>query len=57
MKKIILALLIVSSTITISCDENSTPIPEVPQTIIDKSLSYFDGEIIEKELENVFYHK
>ena len=51
MKKIILALLIATSTITISCDENSTPIPEVPQSIIDKSLSYFDGEIIEKELE------
>ena len=51
MKKIILVLLIATSTITISCDENSTPIPEVPQSIIDKSLSYFDGEIIEKELE------
>lgn len=51
MKKNILALLIATATIAISCDENSTPIPKVPQSIIDSSLSYFDGEIIEKKTE------
>ncbi|MCK5371562.1 MAG: hypothetical protein KAQ62_23530, partial [Cyclobacteriaceae bacterium] len=39
------------SILFIGCDTtNETPL-EVPQRIIDKSISLFDGEIIEKNLE------
>lgn len=35
----------------ISCEQKNDTNPEVPQSIIDKSLTYFEGEVIEKEFD------
>jgi uncharacterized membrane protein YkoI len=51
MKNLSKYVFLFASILFIGCDTtNETPL-EVPQTIIDKSISLFDGEIIEKNLE------
>lgn len=36
----------------ISCEQKNDPNPEVPQSVIDKTLTYFEGEVIEKDFED-----
>lgn len=52
MKNSAFFLIIILSFITLfSCNKSSENVPDVPQSVIDKSLNLFDGEVIEKELE------
>jgi len=44
-------IIILSLLLVFSCEKNNDTNPEVPQDIIDLSLSLFDGEVIEKESE------
>jgi len=35
-----------------SCENKNEDAPEVPQSVVDKSLDLFSGEVIEKKIEN-----
>jgi uncharacterized membrane protein YkoI len=52
MKNSIHPLILIFSFLTLfSCNESSENKPDVPQSVIDKSLNLFEGEVVEKELE------
>lgn len=51
MKNLYLSIYLVISLFVISCDSSDENNPEVPQDVIDNSLDLFDGEVIEKKLE------
>lgn len=42
-------IILITPLIFISCAKETTEAPLIPQTIIDRSLAYFDGEVIEKK--------
>jgi len=48
MRNISLQFFIVVAALIFSCNENLETTNEVPQSVIDKSLVYFEGEVIEK---------
>jgi hypothetical protein len=51
MKKVRLSILVIYIlAVSISCNKEETP-PEVPQEVINESLSLFDGDVIEKNQE------
>ncbi len=53
MRPIYQSIILLTLIIAFSCDsKTSESNPEVPQHIIDKTLEYFEGEVIEKDLEN-----
>lgn len=52
MKNLILFISIVIPLVIVSCSKtNDGNNPEVPQSVISKSLNYFNGELIEEKLE------
>ena len=52
MRNLFISIFLITSLLFITCEQKDNENnPEVPQSVIDKSLDYFDGEVIEKKLE------
>ena len=52
MRNLFIYIFLITSLLFITCEQKDNENnPEVPQSVIDKSLDYFDGEVIEKKLE------
>ena len=52
MKTLLSAIVLGFLLLNASCDNSQNePLPEPPQSVVDKSLDYFDGEVIKKSAE------
>lgn len=51
MKKIVLTAFALLCISIVSCESEEDTIPQVPQGVIDESLDFFEGEVIDKKLE------